>query len=345
MNDFPPYEVPIRSLLRAMRPAATRLIILCAALLLCACGEEEKKADAPAPVVREVRGKESALRLSLSAKEIRVSQPLDVTLTAVYPEKGQCDLPEFKDKLGEFTVRSCKVADPILAADGKTVTRALHLRLDPFLPGDYVLPALSVRILNATGQEEKLVTAEEKIAVLPVIPAGEKTPALRDIASVLAIPAERTPWLIGGGLLALAALIALFLLLRRRKGTAALPAPLPPHEEALRALKALLAQDLLARGQYKEYYLGLSGILRRYIEARFGLAAPERTTEEFLDTLRDAPSFAEDHKLLLRDFLKYCDLVKFARHTPGHDEAAQAAQSCRNFVVETIPVPEPERKN
>ena len=53
-------------------------------------------------------------------------------------------------------------------------------------------------------------------------------------------------------------------------------------------------------------------MLRHYIEDRFGLRAPEQTTEEFLAELRQKHVFGERQKDLLRAFLEHCDLVKFA---------------------------------
>ena len=52
--------------------------------------------------------------------------------------------------------------------------------------------------------------------------------------------------------------------------------------------------------------------MRRYLEDRFELRAPELTTEEFLDVAGSANRLSHDHQSLLRDFLRQADLVKFA---------------------------------
>ena len=70
--------------------------------------------------------------------------------------------------------------------------------------------------------------------------------------------------------------------LLRRKAGAEREEKIPAHEQAYRELERLLARELIEKGQVKEFYAGVSGVLRRYIENRFGLKAPERTTEEFL---------------------------------------------------------------
>src|SRR5207245_506058 len=62
----------------------------------------------------------------------------------------------------------------------------------------------------------------------------------------------------------------------------------PPHEIAAAELERLRGRRLVEHGAFKEYYSALSDIVRRYLEDRFKLRAPEMTTEEFLlATARD----------------------------------------------------------
>ena len=86
-----------------------------------------------------------------------------------------------------------------------------------------------------------------------------------------------------------------------------------------------------------QLYVDLSAIVRTYIEGRFGLRAPEMTTEEFIYAVqRDSP-LGPDHRQLLGQFLTECDLVKFARHVPELDAVERAYGAARSFVTETRP--------
>ena len=89
------------------------------------------------------------------------------------------------------------------------------------------------------------------------------------------------------------------------------------------------------KGEAKLFYLRLSNILRHYIEDRFGLRAPERTTEEFMDELRSADALEPTHKGLLNDFPRHCDMVKFAEHQPSTQEIDNIIAACRRFIDET----------
>jgi hypothetical protein len=128
---------------------------------------------------------------------------------------------------------------------------------------------------------------------------------------------------------------------RNDEPTTLAPPPPPPHERALQALQALLSRHLPEQGDVEPYFVELSEILRRYVEDRFGLRAPEQTTEEFLADLQQtaAGRRAIDgaQRDVLREFLGRADLVKFARDEPDVITCVEAADAARTFVVETSP--------
>ena len=113
------------------------------------------------------------------------------------------------------------------------------------------------------------------------------------------------------------------------------PPPPPPHQRAHQALDRLLASGILERGELALFFRELSDILRRYIEERFSVRAPEQTTEEFLLAITAMPSFRAADQKLLQDFLSHCDLVKFARLEPTMKEGEDRLQLCRRFIDET----------
>ena len=62
--------------------------------------------------------------------------------------------------------------------------------------------------------------------------------------------------------------------------------PLPPHVAAIQALEALHNQKLWQNNRHKQYYSGLTDILRTYIAARWGFGAMEMTSDEIIETMR-----------------------------------------------------------
>ena len=91
-----------------------------------------------------------------------------------------------------------------------------------------------------------------------------------------------------------------------------------------------------------EHYTTLAAIVRTYVEQRFGLRAPEMTTEEFLGVSARDARLAGSHRGLLGQFLGECDLVKFARHVPTVNDGERALAAATRFVEETAEREAPE---
>jgi hypothetical protein len=109
--------------------------------------------------------------------------------------------------------------------------------------------------------------------------------------------------------------------------------PVPAHVRA----KQRLMEALSLLGQPKEFCILVSDTLRGYLEERFDFHAPERTTEEFLNELRDTSLLTRDQKESLVEFLNRCDLVKFARYEPGEPELRDLHAAAVRLVEETEP--------
>lgn len=172
--------------------------------------------------------------------------------------------------------------------------------------------------------------------------AGEA--ALRDIKGPLSWSWRFNWMLLLIACAVVAVVVAVFIFLRRRKRCVPVVPPRPAHEIALEQLAQLKAKDLIRQGRVKEYYSEISDIIRRYLENRFVIKAPEMTTEEFLSFARDSGKLGGEHKSLLREFLSACDMVKFAKYAPTENEMEAIFGSAENFVQQTkevvVSVPE-----
>src|SRR5262249_46017098 len=132
--------------------------------------------------------------------------------------------------------------------------------------------------VRAPGEELHDVAGDTRhVVVTSVLGDADETADIRDIAGPESVPRDLRPWYLAGA--ALAALLALALgwrwLRRRRRAVAAALSPRPPHEIAVDALRALRARRLPEAGEFKEFYSALSDIVRRYLEDRFQVRAPE----------------------------------------------------------------------
>jgi hypothetical protein len=107
------------------------------------------------------------------------------------------------------------------------------------------------------------------------------------------------------------------------------------YQIASAALEQLLYQPRPGPEEIDAFFVELSGIVRRYLEGRFGLRSPELTTEEFLVVMTDSPDLLPSHRGLLQELLTQADLVKFALHMPASEDVEESIGAARRFLDET----------
>ncbi len=208
--------------------------------------------------------------------------------------------------------------------------------LDTYVSGEHTIPAATVKY-RTKGQTDwqELSANEVKLEVKSVLDNASNRADIRDIRGPKSFASKM--WLYSLIVLALLLIIGgvfSFILLRKKHEESKTP-PLLAHIIAYEALAALEKKDYIRQGQTKAYYIELSDIVRRYLENRFNIRAPEMTTEEFLLKVKEDSSLSVEHKGLLRDFLTNCDLVKFAKYQPAETEASLALASARRLVDQT----------
>lgn len=223
--------------------------------------------------------------------------------------------------------------------ENNNVLSTYRYRLEPFLSGTYCLPAFTFEFYDVNSPEDnkyELTTEPIDIEVTSLL--GEQRAELKiaGIESVVEIPASPSFWwvwaLCAAGIIAAA---GFWVHLRRRRIKELVRIFKPAHEIAYERLRALVRQDLIKAGKIKEFYECISDILRHYIEHRFNLRAPERTTEEFLVELSSANILSQSVQDRLGKFLGHCDLVKFAKYAPTTEQIQRTFDLVRDFIETT----------
>ncbi len=172
------------------------------------------------------------------------------------------------------------------------------------------------------------------ILIPPRAPASTvaSTNDIRPIKPPVEVP---NPWVwvfwTAGVLLALAIIVAALVLWKNRRKQLAVVPPVPPHVRARQKLEAAL----LLISDPRAFAIAVSDAVRVYLEERFQLRAPERTTEEFLRDLQKTSVLTEQQKDSLSAFLEQCDLVKFARFEPPETMLRELQESALCLVHET----------
>ena len=300
------------------------------ALLLAAC------VAFAAPFSATLSEGDVEIKAASTQESIDLGRDFDLTLTVTHPAEVKVSLPDLTAMRGRFqgfSVADGFARDEAKQPDGRVVREwrwrlvpepaAEKYRLAPF--------AVEVRPVVAATEVRSFPTAP---VVFPVMPLEtnvggdvEVTPEpywIRPTARMVA------RWiLLGlGGIIVLAALVFLFSRLRR----AAKLRRMTPSERAFAELSDLLGRGLPQKGLFKDFYIELTHVVRRYIERSHGIRAPEQTTEEFLAAAKTHPRFTPEVLARLADFLRSADLVKFAGVGSSASVADEAVRTARTYI-------------
>ena len=282
----------------------------------------------------------ATLFLDIDRKEITVAERLNLKITMVVDEDYKVKLPGFGEKLEQFGIVDYRTTRPELTEDNRKEMSRSYV-LEPFLSGEYIIPSMEVSFWKEGGEEteaHKIETPEVTVAVKSILPEDLEEVKLNEIKPPIPFPRSYSLWIwlgIGSALVVAGIATAVILIRRRKKVEEVWSQRVPAHELAYEELRRLVAEDLVRKGEIKVFYQRLSGVVRHYIENRFGLRAPEQTTEEFLTGLEVAQEFPGTYKPLLKTFLNHCDLVKFAEYQPQAEDIQKTFDSCKAFIKGT----------
>jgi len=207
-----------------------------------------------------------------------------------------------------------------------------------FDSGYFVVPPLKFIYNFKNDTTFEMAETEAMLLTVKTIKV-DTTKAIKDIKEI-----ESEPFTIGEILtyfvfppvgLILLALLVIYIIRRRKAnkpifGPAKKPLP-PPDMEALAALNELREKRLWQNNAVKEFYSGLTDIMRRYIERRFDFPAQEMVTSEIIGSLKyqdlDATLIESTEEVLSN-----ADLVKFAKYEPLGDVNDSALKWGYRFV-------------
>lgn len=266
----------------------------------------------------------------------------DFTIAVEGPKSMTADFPQMAGKFGGLDVSRAPVRNTERLGGGRVRISETY-GLEALWAGYYAIPPVTVRVSGVEGLEDgaEFIAPSPMVHVRPLTP--EETAAAErftDIAPIVypPVPAWKTWWFwIGAAALAAVVAAGAWFVLRRRKRSTAAERHALPWETAYARLQALDAKRLPEAGLFGPYYVELSDILRRYLEERFDLHAPERTTPEFLSEVSTSGVLDESYQRHIGGFLRHCDRVKFAQYEPSQEQMEESFTTVLTFVDQTMP--------
>lgn len=276
------------------------------------------------------------MTIALDRLEITPAERFKLTVEVVAARGINVEMPRLGDRMSGLTIRDhCEYPDE--SYEGRW-RRRREYRLDAFLPGEYTIPKMTATFVDGRAGDdapaEAEVTVNEFIVVVVSQAEGKLDPLVfRNIKGPVPLSSDRAwAWGSGGGLAGAAVVTLVVLWVLRHRSREVPEKMISAHEWALRQLQGLVDDQLVERGLVDEFYFRLSMIIRRYVERRFGVRALNRTTDEFMLETQGGPTLSLDYHGTVGNFLRACDMVKFARHAPQAEEINEALKKARDFV-------------
>ncbi|MCR5750772.1 MAG: hypothetical protein K6G91_02315 [Kiritimatiellae bacterium] len=277
-------------------------------------------------------GKDGAtLAIESETKAVDPAKSVFLRVSLSVPRGRTAELPDLRDRAQGFSLAEEFAEKPVTAPDG-TTTYVANWRLVPEPCAEmYRLRPFAVLV---DGGRDSFVAGpvhfDPPPPREPVTGAMECDPK-RDLPPL--------SWkLVGWAVAALAAAAAvLFGLWFAAKAVARKVKEhrMSPIERAWVELERLLRKGLPGRGRYKDFYVELTMVVRRYIQRRYGIEAPHLTTEEFLreaERLAASGGVSPAARERLGKFLESADLVKFAGVEATPEMADGATASAREYL-------------
>jgi len=252
------------------------------------------------------------------------------------------EFPEFEDPKGQIELVESLPVDT-LERDGRHLKLRKRYRLAAFDEGHYNLGTAHVlyadkNILDTLSSRDSIYL---KVGTFEIDSTSQSIYDVKDLHNLPFRLGEIRTYLIWGAaalLLLAAAAWGLMRWLRsrgKRIGDLFRSAPpLPPHVAAIQALEALHNQKLWQNNRHKQYYSGITDILRTYIAARWEIGAMEMTSDEIIAAMQPV-ELPDKARMDLTAILRVADLVKFAKAAPEAEENEACYLKAYYFVEET----------
>jgi hypothetical protein len=256
-----------------------------------------------------------------------------LTVTMKTPADVKASFPDLRGRTRGFSLAEEFAGRPVRNADGSLV-ETFNWKLVPEPCAD----AYKIAPFAVTASP-KLMSSQDDAGSLSFVagPVVFENPPAREAVTggMEADPEKDLPplsWRLVGwcaaALAAVLAAVAAVAVLVRYVALRVREHRMSPIERAWVELDRLLKKGLPGRGRYKDFYVELTMVVRRYVQRKYGIEAPHLTTEEFFDEIGARGMKGEG----LRKFLESADLVKFAGVQATPEMADEATDSARVYL-------------
>jgi hypothetical protein len=285
--------------------------------------------------------------IDVKPKPATIGDPIRLEFDLTMPAGYQANIPAIDKQIGDFSIFEFSPG-PLIPEPGKFENQASGIQTQAgasvhhrariiaaaYRIGTLTFPPIQIHMRTPDGKQIAIASPPAKIEIQSVL--SEKGRDLKDLKKQVELsePVRWALWL--SVLLALGILGAVAWLLwrRRHRHSSSIPAA-PPRDlldMAEAELRALLARGFPDGKQVKPFYVLLSDIAKRILEAGYGIHTAEQTSSEIMDALDRVPGKNPEDMKRIDSFLRCCDVVKFAKYIPSTAEHESAAKDALGIL-------------
>ena len=278
-----------------------------------------------------------SLKTAVDKRQILIGEQLQYSVEASFPANayniGWFNVP---DSFSHFEVVNRGKIDSI--ESNGILTCRQTLTLTSFDSGINTIPALAINF-DPLADDSTIHLFTDSIPINVSFSPLDSTQTFHDIKSIIEVKDE-VPWLIWAGAAALIILLVVLVVYlvkyfkRRKKPASVFNSKLSPFDEAMQSLDALQKEQLLYKGDVKQFHTRLIDIFKRYLSRKMQKNIFNLTSSDILLLLNDTLLSKADTSLIAGS-LRMTDAVKFAKYFPPTSESESALINTKK-VIEQI---------
>jgi hypothetical protein len=210
-----------------------------------------------------------------------------------------------------------------------------NIILTSFDSGRQVIPPQTLTVSTFDGDSTFNLFTDSIAVNVTYSPADSILP-FHDIKNIIEVK-KSFPWwawaLVALGIILLIIwILFLFKFFKKKKDVKIFESKLSPYEEAMQLLNDLEKENLLQQNEFKEYYLRLSDIFKRYLSRKTNTYQLHLTTDELLIELKGF-DLSKEQVSGFAGSLRMGNAVKFAQYIPPAYENEKSFLQTKEMIT------------
>jgi hypothetical protein len=273
---------------------------------------------------------------SVNKRNILIGEPLQYNVHARLPVNAyKVSWPNIPDSIAHFEVIERQKVDS--AQNNGTLYLKQTIILTSFDSGVRTIPAFVVRfdpLANSAAYNLLTDSIRINVAYSPM----DSIKPFHDIKTIITVKDEWPLWMWIAAILSLLLLVFLVYYLvknnRKKKPQTIFTSKLSPLEEALHSLNELHKQQLLNKGEVKQFHSRLAEIFKKYISRKTNSNLLPLTSDEVLMKLNQM-NVSKEVVGIEANNLRMADAAKFAKYIPANTESEEAFNNTKKVIQQT----------